>query len=95
LRILKAPEVHYLRAHILAKGGSVCALNVLPCRLRLEGVPDASLSLARSASALSGIVGTLLYPALAARLGLVRTGLCSIWLQVCQLCITDAWQCVL
>jgi Ferroportin1 (FPN1) len=69
----------------------VNTMVILSRRLRLEGVPDSTLGIARGASAMSGIVGTLLYPALAARLGLVRTGLCSIWLQVCPLCVKHAW----
>ena len=51
-------------------------------RLRLQGVPDAAVGGARACSALLGLIGTLVFPRLARAVGLLRTGLISIWLQV-------------
>jgi iron-regulated transporter 1 len=50
-----------------------------------RGVPPYVLGLARAVAALVGILATVVYPSVHARLQTVRTGVWSIWLQVCLL----------
>jgi Ferroportin1 (FPN1) len=65
-------------------------------RLRLQGVPDAAVGGARACTAVLGLLGTMVFPTLAARYGLAASGMISVWLQVsshamkCQKCIAAA-----
>lgn len=52
--------------------------------LNWRGIPAYALGLARGVAAICGIVATVVYPVVHARLHTVRTGIWSIWIQVLQ-----------
>ncbi|CAK9204730.1 unnamed protein product [Sphagnum troendelagicum] len=58
-----------------------------------RGVPPYVLGLARAVAALVGILATVVYPSVHARLQTVRTGVWSIWLQcsLLSICVASTW----
>lgn len=50
--------------------------------LNWRGIPAYALGLARGVAAMFGILATIVYPVVHARLQTVRTGIWSIWIQV-------------
>jgi iron-regulated transporter 1 len=58
-----------------------------------RGVPPYVLGLARAVAALVGILATVVYPSVHARLQTVRTGVWSIWLQcsLLSICLASTW----
>ena len=50
--------------------------------LNWRGIPAYALGLARGVAAICGILATVVYPVVHARLHTVRTGIWSIWIQV-------------
>jgi len=50
--------------------------------LNWRGIPPYVLGLARGVAAICGILATVVYPIVHARLHTVRTGIWSIWIQV-------------
>lgn len=50
--------------------------------LNWRGIPPYVLGLARGIAAIVGIIATVIYPIIHARIQTVRTGIWSIWIQV-------------
>ncbi|KAG0554856.1 hypothetical protein KC19_12G125500 [Ceratodon purpureus] len=61
--------------------------------LNWRGIPAYALALARGVAALFGILATVIYPVVHARLHTVRTGIWSIWIQcsLLSLCVVSIW----
>lgn len=53
--------------------------------LEWKGIPAYVIGIARGVSAIIGIAATVVYPIVHSRISTVRTGLWSIWSQVCVL----------
>lgn len=61
--------------------------------LNWRGIPAYALGLARGVAAICGIVATVVYPVVHARLHTVRTGIWSIWIQcsLLSVCVVSVW----
>lgn len=59
--------------------------SVMTAYANHRGMSEAALSIARGAGALFGLIATFLYPRLHRRMGVVKTGVLSIWAQLCLL----------
>lgn len=58
--------------------------SLMTATLQWEGIPTYIIGIARGVSATIGITATFLYPILQSRISTLRTGLWSIWSQVCS-----------
>lgn len=58
--------------------------TLMTATLEWEGIPAYIIGIARGISATIGIAATLVYPIIQSRISTLRTGLWSIWSQVCS-----------
>lgn len=68
---------------LLVHGRGWCSFgSFMTAVLNWRGIPAYALGLARGVAAICGILATVIYPVVHARLNTVRTGIWSIWIQV-------------